>query len=219
LATLEHKHIVKSVDFDEAATRLATAGADKQLRIHALGSGGAPTLQQTVAHSDKLRKVAFTGPHALVTATEDGTVRLWDTRTLGSGADAKPQRETMTCAGLSDLEVSRCGRFLTGAAGQTVFVLESDTLAPAAGFLGASNTSGSLSLPFLVESASLHPSGGCIIAGGSDVTVHQLDAHTGAESAQHRGHHGSVHTVRFAPDGRTFSSGADDATIRLWKYE
>ena len=57
------------------------------------------------------------------------------------------------------------------------------------------------------------------MAGGSDVWVRLLDTETGAEVATQRGHHGKVHCVRFAPNGATYTSGADDATIRMWKYD
>ena len=44
------------------------------------------------------------------------------------------------------------------------------------------------------------------------------DFETGTELQCNKGHHGPVYGVRFTPDGKTFASGGDDGTIRIWNY-
>lgn len=67
--------------------------------------------------------------------------------------------------------------------------------------------------------ASLHPSGTKFIAGGSDLWVRVLDATTGEELECHRGHHGPIRCLRYAPNGETYATGSEDGTIRLWKTD
>lgn len=49
--------------------------------------------------------------------------------------------------------------------------------------------------------------------------VYLCDYTTGENLETLRGHHGPVHSVKFAPGGETFASGSEDGTIRLWKTE
>jgi serine-threonine kinase receptor-associated protein len=55
--------------------------------------------------------------------------------------------------------------------------------------------------------------------GGEDMWVYLCDYTTGEKLETLRGHHGPVHSVKFAPGGETFASGSEDGTIRLWKTE
>jgi len=228
LATLEHGHVVKSVDFSADGARLATGGGDKTLRVFALERGGEPATL-SVSTPDRIRKVAWGADGETVfTGSDDGVVRAYDAR-VGGG---RCVREAALGAGaVGDLEVSHDGSQLTIAAGREVLLLGAQGLDVLRRHtLGFAVSSASLRASASGSAAGVGASAGAgasaggaggrrIIAGGADMHVHLLDADSGAELVCHKGHHGTVHCVRFAPDGETYVSGADDAIIRIWKYE
>lgn len=208
-ATLEHSHVVKSVDFDASGARLATGGQDKKLRVWALDAHASPhsSAATTVTLPDKVRKVLWSPDRRTVlVGCEDGTIRMVDVAT-GSVV----RERNVGAAAVCDLELSAPNgqRTLTVAAGSAVHFLDPDTL----------DVRRSHTLPAPVESASLHPVHGRVFVAGHDVHVYVADEERGSELSVQKGHHGLVHCVRFAPDGCTFASGADDATIRLWRTE
>lgn len=255
IKTLDHPHIVKSVDFSADDAFLATGCQDKNLRVYSLdrldaapevyahkagvrevvwmggrsasGAAAAAAGSSAVSASGSASAAASAGTgaaaspvsaagHFIATGSEDGAVRLWDRRThaakSGAVAEVVIDKAAVASGGgaVMDLELSADGRTLTVAAGKTVAMLDAESLA----------VRHSHALPFAVECASLHPiTGKHFVAGGSDVWAHVLETDTGKEVAVNKGHHGIIFCTRFAPDGATYATGADDATIRIWKFD
>lgn len=201
LQTMEHKHIVKSVDFSKDDTRLASGGTDKLLRIFDVARLDAAPVE--LAHVEqKIRKVLWTADgRRVLTGGDDGILRVWD---LASGAVVQEVALTDT---VMDMELSRDGVYLTTAAGSNVTVFNAETLVVHAAH--------ALATP--VECATICPSNPSRVAvGGADMQLRVIEVATGEEVSLLRGHHGPVHCARYSPAGETLASGAGDSTIRLW---
>jgi serine-threonine kinase receptor-associated protein len=184
-------------------------GQDKLLRIFDLSRIDAGPTHEFV-HPKGVRKALWRhndGGKTIITGSEDGLLRLWD---VATGTVVKELVAASDSAPVMDMELHSALNTLIVAAGKEVLLLDATTLDVRKRF----------AYRYLVECAALHPrTGSHFVAGGSDVHVHCYNAETGEEVHTERGHHGAVHCVRFHPDGNSFSSGADDATIRMWKFD
>ena len=58
--------------------------------------------------------------------------------------------------------------------------------------------------------------GSLLIVFANNLQQYEHDFATLAEVDCKKGHHGPVHVVKYATDGKSYASGADDATLRLW---
>lgn len=202
LHSFEHKHIVRTCAFSESTTLLLTGGSEKILRIFDLSRPdaapteveGSPGVIRTAVwlHSDQ---------SLLSSCSDAGGVRVWDVRTQSI------VRNLETKSPCTSVEVSRDGRYITTADGNSVKFWDANHF----GLVKSYN----LSRP--VESASLEPFKGKFIAGGDDMWVRLFDFHTGEEIECNKGHHGPVHCVRFSPGGDSYASGSEDGTIRIWQ--
>lgn len=233
LYTFVHKHIVKTTAFSPDSKRLATGGHEGLLRVYALltpeaepqtiavGEGGSG---ETEGSGKKLNitKLAWIDSVNVLVSGSDGKIRLWN---VGSDNDTSTQLLLQTLsvdAEVRDMELKRLddGRsILTVAAGDRV------------SFFDVTNAITSSQPPPLLKShkvpihfreeggASLHPSGTKFVTGGSDLWVWVFDFDTGAQLECLKGHHGPVRCVRYAPDGKTYATGSEDGTIRLWKTD
>lgn len=201
MKTFTHKRIVKSVDISPNSRVVAAGGQDKVIKIWDIESG---TCQQTMeGHTDTVRQVLYmrNSDHLVLSGGADQVVRMWDTRTGEQVSTA------FTKASVSCLEITGDSKVLASASGKDVTFWDASTLVPIKVH----------SFNYEVNSVTVNPEMTKFVAGGADFYVHVYDYKTGEELEVNKGHHGPVHCVRFAPDGETFASGADDSTIRLWQ--
>lgn len=204
LHTFDHRHIVKTVDFNADGSRMLSGGQEKKLRIFDLNDYTADP--SVMVHPDTIRKALFMpDSNHVITGCDDGFVRVWDTRSLQEVR--KVQVADGNKGNVSDLELSSSLNLLTIASGKTVQFFDPLNLSLVK----------SHKMKVDAQTASLHKGGKYFAAGGSDMWVRIFDYNTGEEIECNKGHHGPVHCLRFSPIGDTYTSGAGDATIRIWQ--
>lgn len=201
LRTFTHKRIVKSCDFSRSGLEIVTGGQDKILRVWDAEHG--QLKNQFEGHQDTIKQVLYmkNSDFLILSGGADQVIRMWDTR---SGMQVST---AFAKSSVASLELSPDSRLLTSAAGKEVTFWDAATLVPIKMY----------TLSVELNSASLHPASTKFVAGGADFHLHLYDYTTGEEIEVHKGHHGPVHCVRFAPDGETYCSGSEDGTVRLWQ--
>ncbi|CAM9531368.1 unnamed protein product [Ascophyllum nodosum] len=208
-----HRHIVKSVHFKADRSKLATAGHEGILRIYDVASPASAPTEITVfpggeATPKPMRVVTKArwghDQNTVLTGSADGFLRVFDVRS------GEKVRKLQMAGPVMDLEVSRDRSIVTVAAGDAVYFFNTDDFSEVKRH--------AMPINFRNEGgASLHPGGDRFIAGGSDLWVRVFDFETGAQMECLKGHHGPVRCLRYAPDGKTYATGSEDGTIRLWQ--
>ena len=199
IRTYDHRHIVKTVDFDPSGSRVLSGGMEKMLRVFDINKDPA-TLE--LKRESAVRKALWQDDSNILMATDDGMVSVVDSRTGTVSNSTKIDTGSKT---IMDMELSSQG-VLTVASGKGVTFLDAKTLKQVKKYKYA----------IKIEAASLHPTGKYFCAGGEDMWVRLFDYATGEELECQKGHHGPIHCLRFTPDGKSYCSGSGDATIRMW---
>ncbi|KAA8495771.1 Serine-threonine kinase receptor-associated protein [Porphyridium purpureum] len=201
--TFAMKHICKSVALSEDSHYLLAAGNMPSLSIFDLHRpDAAPTLMEGGSRATKIARYIDAGSTLFMSAGSNPSMYIWDTR-----AAEAPVRTLPLSAEVKSGEMSRDGTFLT-------LVCADEKLH--AFDMRKFECMKTLTLPPGTESASVHLERNRYVCGGHDLSVYMFDFETNQQLASHKGHHGPVWVVRFAPDGLHYSSGSDDGTIRIW---
>lgn len=205
LLSLQHKHIVKSVNFSRDSADLATGSNDKILRIFDLEQKSTEEAKiKFEGHTSGIKQVQFNSDEKrLISCADDKTLRWWD---VSSGQEVHKVELTAPMGGM---ELNRDSEILTVAHGQTVTFFNAETFEKIKEY----------SVPSTVYTASLLMSRKIFVCGGDDFKLYKYNYDNGAEIESFKGHFGPVHCVRFSPDGELYASGSEDGTMRLWQTE
>jgi serine-threonine kinase receptor-associated protein len=219
LLELPHSHIVKTCVFSPNSKRLATGGKESVLRVYDLpkilitnkGNGRAIASLE-IKQESPITKLVWLSDTVLLSACQNGKIYSWDTESTSSPVHTFDTKEG---AEIRDMEVRRTDggkQILTVAAGTKVYFFDTSSYELLKEY--------TMPIHFKDEGGcTLHPSGTKFVAGGSDLWVRVFDFESGEELECHKGHHGPIRCVRYSPDGKSFASGSEDGTIRLWKTD
>jgi serine/threonine protein kinase/DNA-binding beta-propeller fold protein YncE len=139
----------------------------------------------------------------IVTASEDGTARVWDADTGASLAELKGHKYEVKAAVFSPDGT----RIVTVSDDSTARVCDAATGASVAELKGHAGR---------VSSAAFSPDGRRIVTASIDNTARVWDADTGASLAELKGHTRKVYSAAFSPDGTRIVTASDDRTARVW---
>lgn len=107
---------------------------------------------------------------------------------------------------IGSCELSPEGNLISATAGKTVYFFDAQSR----------QLIKSISTAYEVSSVALHQQTRRFIAGGSsDTWVRVYDYDTETELEVYKGHHGSIWSVSFSPDGNLYATGSEDGTIKL----
>ena len=165
LLNLQHKHIVKSVNFSKDSSTLATGSNDKVLRLFDLEKPEEAKIKFE-GHTSGIKQVLFdTDERRLISCADDKTLRFWDS------ANGQEIHKVDLTAPVGGLELSKEQNILTVAHGQTVSFFNSETF----------ERIKDVSLPSTIYSASLLYGRKIFVCGGEDFKLYKYNYETGTE--------------------------------------
>jgi WD40 repeat protein len=200
--TLMGHNRVVSLAFSPDGRRLASAGADRTVKLWDTATG--QDVLSLPGHLDSGGRVLFSPDgQRLASASQDGMVRVWDASPLAENADP----HTRTVGGPEDGEFngvafSPGGRRLASASSdKSIKLWDAQNGQEVRAFHG--HEKAALCVAF-------SPDGRHVLSGGMDRTVKLWDAQTGEELPLHDCDRFEllVYSVAFSPDGHTFAAGA-----------
>ncbi|MDA0917725.1 MAG: protein kinase [Planctomycetota bacterium] len=204
LATLTgHMGSVFDVQFSPDGTRLASAGADRTVKLRDVATG--KVLLTLSGHTDRVNRVSFSPDGTrLASASKDGTVKVWN---LLDGQETHTSNEHT--GEVWAVSFNSHGTLLASAGeDQTVKIWDARTGEVTATLSGHTN---------VVYDVSFSPDGKRLVSAGSDFTVRLWDAATGRETQTLKSAQtGQAKSIGFSPDGAWLAVGYETAIVHVW---
>ena len=201
----EHTAGVLCLAFGLTGRELASGGQDRAVCLWDFPEGPSPRPSlrwRSVGHSDNVNALAFLpAGNALLSASHDGTLRLWETAT---GHELKAW--SAHAGAVWSVAASPDGRTaLSGGQDRMVRLwdLERGEL------LGDWPEQG-----MVINCVALSPDGRLALSGGSTVRLWEVTSRREVRTLE--GHQARVLAASFSPDGRWLLTGSRDQTVRLF---
>ncbi|CAD2215488.1 serine-threonine kinase receptor-associated protein [Angomonas deanei] len=189
-----HPKYIKSCDWLE--NRIGTGCFDGVIRIFDANKVDADPISFESPDNSNVKATYFIDPQTMVTACDDKIMK-WDLR------DTSAPYMRCEIPGLNFLEYTH-KHSLVAAHDKSVSFIDTQTFEVKNGFTTTED----------IECASLSPDGQNV-AVGSKLKTKEF-TYDGIELENNRGHHGPVFHLRWAPDGNSYASGAEDGMVRVW---
>lgn len=172
-----------------------------------------PKLVLPIGHTDQISRVCFSPDgRYVVTASSDGTARIWEAETGMQLTVLKGHTSFVVCAAFSP-----DGKYIVTASwDRTAKIWETATGTLKTTLVGHTGMSGT-GVAGWVHEAFFSPDGNYIVTASEDSTARIWDVKTGSTLAVLRGHKDEVRNVRFSPDGKHVVTAARDGTARVWE--
>ena len=202
----QHSDQVRDVAFSPDGRILATASADRTIRLWN-AANGKPHGKPLTGHTAGVAAVAFSPDGKLLaSASDDQTLQLWST---ARGTPRGPPLEGHTAA-VTDVAFSPDGTKLASASRDRSVRLWNARTGKPRGSPMTGHTGP-------INAVAFSPDGRRLASGSDDKTLRRWDVATGRLlGGPLRGHTDAVSAVAFSPDGEKLLSASLDSSLQFW---
>ncbi len=173
-----------------------------------MGASDGQVVRRWPAHAERINALVFIAEdHRLITASDDGTLKLW---TVKSGAEER------TFSGhtswVTAVSASADGQiFASGSYDRSIRVWSHQT-DPKASFELSGHQAG-------VKDVDFRRDGKQIVTASADKTAIVWNLETRQSVLTIKGHQGILRASKFSPDGLQIATASEDGSVRLWNSQ